>query len=54
MFKTKKALLILAAGSMLLSSGCFGGQWWKWISTATAWGSDFTNILEHFNIVNGY
>jgi hypothetical protein len=54
MFRTKKALLMLAAASTLFASGCFSGQWLKWITVTTKLGSDFTNILEHFNIVNGY
>lgn len=54
MFRTKKALLLLVAGSMLLSSGCLGGNWWKWITAASQVGYNITGILEHFNVVNGY
>ena len=53
MSKKMKALMAICAGAVLLE-GCLGGNWWKWIVGATAWGSDFTNILEHFNVVNGY
>jgi len=54
MFKNPKRALFLLAASTIMLEGCFGGSWWKYIVGATAWGSDFTNILEHFNVLNGY
>ncbi len=57
MFRTKKALLFLAmAGTMFAGWGCGDGGWWnwKWWLGAAQWASDVTNVLEHFNIVNGY
>ena len=53
MFRTKKALLVLAAAATLFSSGCFGGNWWKWIEGATQWGFNFTGILDNFGILKG-
>ena len=50
MFRTKKALLVLAAASTLFASGCFGGQWIKWLEG----GYYTTQILEAFNILNGF
>ncbi len=50
MFRTKKALLMLAAASTLFASGCFGGMnaWLKWLEG----GFYLTQILENFNVIN--
>jgi hypothetical protein len=52
MFRTKKALLLLAAASTLFASGCFGGwkTWLQWLEG----GFYTTQILEAFNVLNGF
>jgi hypothetical protein len=52
MFRTKKALLLLAAASTLFASGCFGGwkTWLQWLEG----GYYSTQILEAFNVLNGF
>ena len=53
----KRALLLLAvAPTLLAAGGCGDGGWWnwKWWLAAAQWASDVTNVLEHFNVVNGY
>jgi hypothetical protein len=47
----KKLLMLASAATLLGWWGCSGSNWyWK----AAEFGSNVTNILEHFNIVNGY
>ena len=52
MFRTKKALLMLAAASTLFATGCFGGwnTWLKWLEG----GMYGTVILEGLNVLNGW
>jgi hypothetical protein len=47
----KKLLMLASAATLLGWWGCSGGNLWFKLASV---GSDVTNILEHFNIVNGY
>jgi hypothetical protein len=51
MFRTKKALLLLAAASTLFATGCFGGinTWLKWLEG----GFYFTQILDNVGVLTG-
>lgn len=53
MFKSRKALLILIAGSLLLSTGCLGGQWLKWLTVASQLGYNTTGTLDNLGILTG-
>ncbi len=51
MFRTKKALLMLAAASTIFASGCLGGwnTWLKWLEG----GFYATSILDNFGVLTG-
>jgi len=50
MFRTKKALLLLAAASTLFASGCFGQ--WNWLKLLEG-SYYFTTILDNLGVVTG-
>ena len=51
--RTKKALLFLTAGALVLSSGCFSGNWWKWITAASQVFGTFTTGLDNLGVLTG-
>jgi hypothetical protein len=53
MFRSKKALLIFCAGSLLLSSGCLSGQLLKWLTVASELGFNTTGTLDNIGILTG-
>jgi hypothetical protein len=47
----KKLFMLASAATLLAWWGCSGSNWWL---KASQFGANVTDILEHFNIVNGY
>ena len=49
----KKMLFVLAAGSLLLSSGCGTGSWLKWITVASQLAYNITGSLDNTGVLTG-
>ncbi len=53
MFRSKKVMLAILVGGMLLSSGCGSGSWMKWITVASQLGFNITGMLDNLGILTG-